>query len=57
MIIFQITRDDWKALLDRVQRDRGHLQNECNAMEKELAEALENRKNAKRGSGIAIAGR
>lgn len=34
-------RDDWKALVDSVQRDRGRLQEECNIMERELAEALE----------------
>ena len=34
-------RDDWKALVDSVQRDRGRLQDECNAMERELAQAHE----------------
>mmetsp|Transcript_395 Transcript_395/g.740 ORF Transcript_395/g.740 Transcript_395/m.740 type:complete len:371 (-) Transcript_395:81-1193(-) len=32
-------RDDWKALVDSVQKDRQRLQDECNALEHELMNA------------------
>jgi hypothetical protein len=34
-------RDDWKALVDSVQKDRIRLQEECNKMERELTSALD----------------
>jgi hypothetical protein len=34
-------RDDWKALVDSVQRDRSRLQDECNTLEAELQTSQE----------------
>ena len=52
-------RDDWKSLVDSVQRDRARLQDECHRLETELEEAraqqtaLQGQLQARNGVGVS----
>lgn len=54
-------RDDWKSLVDSVQRDRARLQDECHRLETELEEAraqqtaLQEQLQARHGVGVSAA--